>query len=156
MLLAAQVGRGLDNGDFERRTHGSFQEVSASHRAVTQPEDGMKMQTCFAVIPLRNVADQTQDLALLTDRNRLVALCFDIEPANPGMFEGADRSDRGAADFFLIREFRYASEGLFRRIQDQDNVRSRPSTTTFDFIRFLRGKAEAGNFNASGKCGDGL
>src|ERR1700731_2676448 len=96
---------GLDYGNFKRRTNGSFQQVPASDRAVTQTEDSVKMKTGFAIIPLRNVTHQTQDFTLLTDGKRLVALCFNIKPANLGMFECADRCNRGAANVFLIGEF---------------------------------------------------
>jgi hypothetical protein len=91
------------------------------------------MQTGFGVIALRNVPYQTQDFALFIDRDRLVALGLDIEPANLGMFESADRSNRGAADVFLIGNFRDASEGFLRRVQDKDE---RPLSASDYNLRF--------------------
>src|SRR5258707_6528881 len=96
-LAAAQMRGRLDDGDFQRRPHDPAQEMAAARRAVPQAHDGMHVQAGLAVVADRDVAQQAQAFALLVDLDRPVSPGPQIEPADGGALEGAERCQRGAA-----------------------------------------------------------
>jgi hypothetical protein len=65
--------------------------MAAAGGAVAQAKDGMHMQAGLAVVAGGDVAQKAQALALAADFDRLVSLFGEIEPADRGAFEGAER-----------------------------------------------------------------
>src|SRR6185312_2858587 len=69
------------NDDLEGRPHDTRREVTAANAAIAQSQYGMEMQARLEIIAFRNIAHQTEHLALLVDGDRLVALGIWIKPA---------------------------------------------------------------------------
>jgi hypothetical protein len=119
-LLAPKLSHRLDNRDLKRRSNVAAKEVTSPHAAVAQSEHSVEMQAGLAVVSLRDVAEQTQYLALLVDGDWIVSLGGEIEPPDLGAFERSDRRDRCPLDGVLIRKSRDRRESFFTLIQDQD------------------------------------
>ncbi len=83
-----------------------FRKWAAAHRAVLHTEHGMHMQARLAVIAARDVAQQTQRLALLADLDRPVGLVLEVEQADRRAFERAERGERCSGQRRLLRESR--------------------------------------------------
>jgi len=83
-LLAPKLSHRLDNRDLKRRSNVAAKEVTSPHAAVAQSEHSVEMQAGLAVVSLRDVAEQTQYLALLVDGDWIVSLGGEIEPPDLG------------------------------------------------------------------------
>jgi hypothetical protein len=64
--------RRIGQDDFERRPDHAGHKVPAARGAVGQAEDDMNVKARLAVVADGDVADRTQDLALLVDLDLLV------------------------------------------------------------------------------------
>jgi hypothetical protein len=107
--------------------------MASPHRAIPQSEHGVKMKAGLAIVSLRHISRQAEDLALLADGDRLVGLCREVEPADLGFGEGADCQNRGSANASRIGEFGDRLEGLFVLIQ---NKHKGPLCAAGDGFRF--------------------
>ena len=66
----------------------------------------MKVKACFPLVVDGNVANGTQDFALLADLDFPVCFPFEVEPADSGTFKSADGRQRSGGNSGIIREFR--------------------------------------------------
>src|SRR5690349_2614959 len=53
--------------DFQRRPHDTRSEVTAANASIAQSQHSVEMQARLEIISFRNIAHQTQHLALLID-----------------------------------------------------------------------------------------
>jgi hypothetical protein len=84
-LPAMKVLSPLGDHDLKRRTHNALEEMATTDTAVLQAENGVKMKAGLAVIALRQIPEQAQDLALLGDGDNPICLGGEIEPADLGL-----------------------------------------------------------------------
>jgi hypothetical protein len=75
------------------------------------------MQTSFAIIALRQIAEQAQNFALFGDGNNPIGLGGEIEPSDFGVCESADGRNRRARDSFGVCEIRDGGERFFALLQ---------------------------------------
>src|ERR1700761_7610726 len=80
----------------------------------------MDMQTCFTVVADCDVADCTQNFALLLDLDLLVGLFVEIEPTDGRLLERADGRQRSRRDAGLVRKLRERGKGVFSGVEDDD------------------------------------
>src|ERR1700748_2950753 len=78
------------------------------------------MQARVTIVTFRDIADQTQDLALLVHGNGLILLRGNVEPTDFGFGERADSRKRRAIDALLVREIRDGLKGFLALVKDQD------------------------------------
>jgi hypothetical protein len=72
----------------------TLKEMAAAGRSVGEAQNDVKMEARFAVIANGNIPDRAQDFALIGDLDLLVGFLGEIEPADRGLFEGANRGQR--------------------------------------------------------------
>jgi hypothetical protein len=56
--------------------------MTATRRAVTKPDDGVDMQAWLAIIPLRDIANGAEHLALFPNRNLSIGFLLEIKPTH--------------------------------------------------------------------------
>src|SRR5437868_5396451 len=95
-------------------------KVSAAHGTVLQAKYSVKVQAGPAVIALRDVAHQAEDLALFVDIDRLVFLGREIEPTDLGFRKGSDGRYRSAVDALLFGKVDDGLEGFLALVEDQN------------------------------------
>ena len=108
----------------------AFEEMTADDAAIRLPEDGVDVQSRFAV-RFRDIADQRQHLDLLIDRDALIVLLVPIEIADDGTLERADRGQPRGINLLLAHEFLQRLHRLVARREHDGVSRRRPSIQQF-------------------------
>jgi hypothetical protein len=94
--------------------------MPASGGAVAQAEHHVDVKTGLAIIAQRNVTNRAQHLALLIHRDFAVGFRIEVEPADGGSFECADRSQGSALDFLVDGETGQLGECFLTGVEHDD------------------------------------
>ena len=71
LLFPSQMGRCVDQHHLERRANRACEKMTATRRAIGQPEDDVNVKAGLAVVSDRQVSDRAQYLTLLSDLDLL-------------------------------------------------------------------------------------